>query len=248
MLAAALMANAFLGAVSLIAEGGALYREAQAETLDALGGIVGGFEDVINGIASGFADLFMLLLPMAGPLAGALLETVDSLRAGVVDSGAPEELRGLADEARAGADELRAGAAVARGMMIDTGAISLAIRNLIDQDLDTSRQRAQDLIDQKKLQDDVNESLLNIPQGFKVSLARFRAIETGDDVGGRSVDIGGDTSTTGTINQPITIEELIIQTDDVESLFDQLGEEVQRRAQQGNGNPFGQNEFNRNGA
>jgi len=76
-----------------------------------------------------------------------------------------------------------------QGMMPDMDAMTAAFQELLNLTEEEARARAEALADEKKKQDkEFGEQLTNVPSGFKVNLARFKAM---DAEGGGAIAMGG---------------------------------------------------------
>jgi len=92
------------------------------------------------------------------------------------------------------------------------------------------------------------ESLVNVPQGFKVALERFRAISTGE---GGTITAGGDNATASIAGEVaaggrgIYANEIVINItgDDEKSILESVLDEIAKKNGEFTGNPFGK-QFN----
>lgn len=218
----AALGNALLWTVSAILDGGAWLIE--------------GWNTILLALAGGLADFLTMLLPLA---AGA-----PELFASMLNAAA--SLRGLSANTEASAP-MRDAADAARGMMVDLDALGASIVTLINSDVSAAAARAADLINQKKLNDEVSESLTNVPAGFKVALARFNAVSTGSDIGTRPGDNPYQSGSNDNAGTQWFIENMIIQglTDDS---LEKISSRAERDAANKTGNPFSTgSEFGRQG-
>ena len=81
------------------------------------------------------------------------------------------------------------------GMMPDMDGMIAAFMTLLNLTEDEARARAEDLAEREETENQMNESLTNVPSGFKVALHRFKAMDPSAGgiagaTGGRLIDMG----------------------------------------------------------
>lgn len=119
-------------------------------------------------------------------------------------------------------------AAAAQGLSPDLNAMGEALAALTGLTYDEATTRAAILAKEKQM----NESMTNMPQGFKVVAARFRAIRA-DQYGTGALP--GDDSTSSRGGNNFFIDRLELKSDDPEAMADALESAAERRAFQQTG-------------
>ena len=126
------------------------------------------------------------------------------------------------------------------GSTIPTGPLKDAVDRLDNLSLEEGRIRAEHNIALQNANDEISESLSNIPDGFKVAAEQFKAISIGD-VGSPSgvnpftyAPEGGAASSIGTV---IHIERVELQADSPEEMANQLESIFERQNIQRTGSP-----------
>ena len=164
-----IVSGLILFAIAIAAMQNAMITFAQFMTSGELGeSLIGafiGFVDIIIAGGQAVLDAFKmiaLLLPQetqdALVAAGDTLGEIDTADLGAAFSALTGDL-----------EPLRA----------NTGALVELFDSWQDQTMDSMRQRALDLELQEEMNKEMRESLINVPQGYKVALERWRAIDTG---------------------------------------------------------------------
>jgi hypothetical protein len=172
-----------------------------------------GLAQIVDAVKNFFIDLGVALLTFANfvsfGLVGGLQDGIDAL----------EELRGTQFEDMARADEDRPRAM--DGFENPFSGIVQNIRDVTD-GLDDLTGITDDLagakIDELNASEDLKEKLTNVPEGFKVALARFNAInpELGAADAGRGIEFGSEGGLT------VIMERVEIVTDNDRDLFERI--------------------------
>jgi hypothetical protein len=174
-----------------------------------------GFNTAVAYILTGARDFLAGIGMLSEAGAAAFSEAIDAAFARVGTGTAAEDLSaGLRDVAEA-----------AGAMTPDVAAMEEALAAMIDLSFEEADARGRLLAREK----DMAEEMLNVPQGFKVAAARFRAI-VANDMGGGTVAADVLTPAAAGSGAPITIEEVYITASSMDELVAEVKEAAEKES------------------